>query len=105
MEAKDQYGEDMTLDDGLFEWRLATDKGYAEISGSVITGLVVGTDTVTLYYPVGQYEQGETVYRTAQPLPVQVAHCSMRSTVSSFSQPKAASVKLRDTLTRMLSPR
>ncbi len=72
VEAKDQYGEDMTLDDGLFEWRLATDKGYAEISGSVITGLVVGTDTVTLYYPVGQDGQGETVYRTAQPLPVQV---------------------------------
>ena len=72
VEAKDQYGEDMTLDDGLFEWRLATDKGYAEISGSVITGLVVGTDTVTLYYPVGQDEQGGTVYRTAQPLPVQV---------------------------------
>ena len=72
VEAKDQYGEDMTLDDGLFEWRLATDKGYAEISGSVITGLVVGTDTVTLYYPVGQDKQGETVYRTAQPLPVQV---------------------------------
>ena len=72
VEAKDQYGEDMTLDDGLFEWRLATDKGYAEISGSVITGLVVGTDTVTLYYPAGQDEQGETVYRTAQPLPVQV---------------------------------
>ena len=72
VEAKDQYGEDMTLDDGLFEWRLATDKGYAEISGSVITGLVVGTDTVTLYYPVGQDGQGETAYRTAQPLPVQV---------------------------------
>ena len=72
VEAKDQYGEDMTLDDGLFEWRLATDKGYAEISGSTITGLVVGTDTVTLYYPVGQDEQSETVYRTAQPLPVQV---------------------------------
>ena len=72
VEAKDQSGEDMTLDDGLFEWRLATDKGYAEISGSVITGLVVGTDTVTLYYPIGQDEQSETVYRTAQPLPVQV---------------------------------
>ena len=72
VEAKDQYGEDMTLDDGLFEWRLASDKGYAAISGSTITGLVVGTDTVTLYYPVGQDEQGETIYRTAQPLPVQV---------------------------------
>ena len=72
MEAKDQYGEDMTLQDDLFEWRLASDKGYAAISGSTITGLVVGTDTVTLYYPVGQDEQGETVYRTAQPLPVQV---------------------------------
>ena len=62
----------MTLQDGLFEWRLASNKGYAAISGSTITGLVVGTDTVTLYYPVGQDEQGETVYRTAQPLPVQV---------------------------------
>ncbi len=72
VDAKDQYGEDMTLDSGKYEWRLASDKGYAEISGSTITGLVVGTDTVTLYYPVGQDEQGETVYRTAQPLPVQV---------------------------------
>lgn len=72
VEAKDQYGEDMTLQDDRFEWRLASDKGYAAISGSTITGLVVGTDTVTLYYPVGQDEQGETVYRTAQPLPVQV---------------------------------
>ena len=72
VEAKDQYGEDMALQDNRFEWRLASDKGYAAISGSVITGLVVGTDTVTLYYPVGQDEQGETVYRTAQPLPVQV---------------------------------
>lgn len=72
VEAKDQYGEDMTLQNDRFEWRLASDKGYAAISGSTITSLVVGTDTVTLYYPVGQDEQGETVYRTAQPLPVQV---------------------------------
>ena len=72
VEAKDQYGEDMTLQDDRFEWRLASDKGYAAIIGSTITCLVVGTDTVTLYYPVGQDEQGETVYRTAQPLPVQV---------------------------------
>ena len=72
VEAKDQYGEDMTLDERLFEWRLATDKGYAEISGSTLTGLVVGTDTVTLYYPIGQDENGEPVYKTAQPLAVQV---------------------------------
>ena len=72
MEAKDQYGEDMTLDERLFEWRLATDKGYAEISGSTLTGLVVGTDTVTLYYPIGQDENGEPVYKTTQPLAVQV---------------------------------
>ena len=72
VEAKDQYGEDMTLDESLFEWRLATDKGYAEISGSTLTGLVVGTDTVTLYYPIGQDENGEPVYKTTQPLPVQV---------------------------------
>ena len=72
VEAKDQYGEDMTLDESLFEWRLATDKGYAEISGSTLTGLVVGTDTVTLYYPIGQDENGEPVYKTTQPLAVQV---------------------------------
>ena len=72
VEAKDQYGEDMTLIERLFEWRLATDKGYAEISGSTLTGLVVGTDTVTLYYPIGQDENGEPVYKTTQPLPVQV---------------------------------
>ena len=72
VEAKDQYGEDMTLDERLFEWRLATDKGYAEISGSTLTGLVVGTDTVTLYYPIGQDENGKPVYKTTQPLPVQV---------------------------------
>ena len=53
------------------------------------------------------WHSGQTsgVVPGAQPLPLQVVHCSMRSTVSSFSQPKAASVKLRDTLTRMLSPR
>ena len=72
VEAKDQYGEDMTLDESLFEWRLATDKGYAEISGSTLTGLVVGTDTVTLYYPTGQDENGKPVYKTTQPLAVQV---------------------------------
>ena len=72
VEAKDQYGEDMTLNTRLFEWRLATDKGYAEISGSTLTGLVVGTDTVTLYYPTGQDENGNPVYKTTQPLAVQV---------------------------------
>ena len=72
VEAKDQYGEDMMLDAAQYEWKLGSDKGYAEISGSTITGLVVGTDTVTLYYPVGQDEEGKTIYRTAQPLTVQV---------------------------------
>ena len=72
VEAKDQYGEDMTLNEKLFEWRLTTDKGYAEISGSTLTGLVVGTDTVTLYYPIGQDENGDPVYKTTQPLAVQV---------------------------------
>ena len=72
VEAKDQYGEDMTLNEKLFEWRLTTDKGYAEISGSTLTGLVVGTDTVTLYYPIGQDENGKPVYKTTQPLAVQV---------------------------------
>ena len=41
----------------------------------------------------------------AQPLPLQVVHCSLRWMVTSFSQPKAASVKVTDTLARMLSPR
>ena len=72
VEAKDQYGQDMTLDPNKYEWRLASDKGYAEISGNTITGLVVGTDTVTLYYPVGQDDQGETVCKTAQPVTMKV---------------------------------
>lgn len=42
VEAKDQYGEDMTLDDGLFEWRLATDKAMPKSRQRNI-GLVVGT--------------------------------------------------------------
>ena len=41
----------------------------------------------------------------AQPFPLQVGHCSLRSKVTDFSQPKAASVKLTETLARMLSPR
>ena len=41
----------------------------------------------------------------AQPLPLQVGHCSERSIVMDFSQPKAASVKSTDRLARMLSPR
>ncbi len=72
VEAKDQYGEDMVLDSGKYKWKLASDKDYAAISGSTLTGLVVGTDTVTLYYPIGQDENGKPVYKTSQPLTVQV---------------------------------
>lgn len=72
VEAKDQYGQDMTLDTSKYQWKLASDKGYAKIEGNTITGLVVGNDTVTLSYPVGQDEQGETVYKTAQPVTVKV---------------------------------
>ena len=71
--AKDQYGQDMTLDTDKYEWKLASDKGYAKIEKNIITGLVVGTDTVTLSYPVGTDAQGETVYKTAQPVTVNVA--------------------------------
>ena len=71
--AKDQYGQDMTLDTDKYEWKLASDKGYAKIEKNIITGLVVGTDTVTLSYPVGKDAQGETVYKTAQPVTVNVA--------------------------------
>lgn len=72
VEAKDQYGQDMTLDTSKYQWKLASDKGYAKIEGNTIAGLVVGNDTVTLSYPVGQDEQGETVYKTAQPVTVKV---------------------------------
>ena len=71
--AKDQYGQDMTLDTDKYEWKLASDKGYAKIEKNIITGLVVGTDTVMLSYPVGKDAQGETVYKTAQPVTVNVA--------------------------------
>ena len=70
--AKDQYGQDMTLDTDKYEWKLASDKGYAKIEKNTIIGLVVGTDTVTLSYPVGTDDQGETVYKTAQPVTVNV---------------------------------
>ncbi|MGN0963319.1 MAG: aerolysin family beta-barrel pore-forming toxin, partial [Clostridia bacterium] len=72
VEAKDQYGQDMTLDTDKYEWKLASDKAYAKIENNTITGLVVGTDTVTLSYPVGTDDQGETVYKTAQPVTVNV---------------------------------
>ncbi len=41
----------------------------------------------------------------AQPVPLQSGHCSMRGTVTSFLQPKAASSKLTVTEVSMLSPR
>lgn len=69
---KDQYGEDMTLEESKYEWKLTSDKGHAAISGNTITGLVVGMDTVTLYYPVGTDENGETVYKQSLPITVKV---------------------------------
>lgn len=70
--AKDQYGQDMALDSSKYLWQLTSDKGYAEVKGNIITGLVVGTDTMTLYYPVGTDENQETVYKTALPVTVKV---------------------------------
>ena len=49
--------------------------------------------------------QTSGVVPASQPLPLQVGHWSTRSTVTSFSQPKAASSKDTVTPTRMLSPR
>ena len=45
------------------------------------------------------------VVPSAHPLPWQLAQVSIRSTVTAFSQPKAASSKLRIRDMRMLSPR
>ena len=69
---KDQYGDNMTLDTDKYEWRLTSANGYAEINGNTITGLVVGTDTVTLYYSVGKDDNNETVYKQSLPITVKV---------------------------------
>lgn len=75
VDARDQYGEDMFLYENNCIWKLASDKGYAEIDendGTTITGLVVGTDTVTLSYPIGTDGDGKTIYKTSQPVTVKV---------------------------------
>ena len=53
------------------------------------------------------WQSGQTsgVVPGAQPLPWQVSQFSYRSTVTAFSQPKAASSKLMARDMRMLSPR
>ena len=68
----DQYGHDYALDADEYDWRLTSDKGYAAINGNTITGLVVGMDTVTLYYPVGKDDNNETVYKQSLPITVKV---------------------------------
>ena len=68
----DQYGHAFTLDTDKYDWRLTSDKDYAAINGNTITGLVVGMDTVTLYYPAGTDENGETVYKQSLPITVKV---------------------------------
>ena len=75
VDARDQYGEDMFLYENNCIWKLASNKGYAEIDendGTTITGLVVGTDTVTLSYPIGTDDDGKTIYKTSQPVTVKV---------------------------------
>lgn len=75
VDAKDQYGKDMFLYENKCIWKLASDKGYAEIdenNGTTITGLVVGTDTVTLSYPIGTDDDGKTIYKTSHPVTVKV---------------------------------
>ena len=75
VDARDQYGEDMYLSEDNCIWKLASDNGYAEIDendGTTITGLIVGTDTVTLSYPIGTDDAGETIYKTSQPVTVKV---------------------------------
>lgn len=68
----DQYGHDYALDADEYDWRLTSDKNYAAINGNTITGLVVGMDTVTLYYPVGKDDNNETVYKQSLPITVKV---------------------------------
>lgn len=67
--------KDMFLYENNCIWKLASNKGYAEIDendGTTITGLVVGTDTVTLSYPIGTDDDGKTIYKTSQPVTVKV---------------------------------
>ena len=68
----DQYGHTFTLDTDKYDWRLTSDKDYAAINGNTITGLVVGMDTVTLYYPAGKDDNNETVYKQSLPITVKV---------------------------------
>ena len=68
----DQYGHDFTLDTDKYDWRLTSANDYAAINKNTITGLVVGMDTVTLYYPAGTDENGETVYKQSLPITVKV---------------------------------
>ena len=68
----DQYGHDFTLDTDKYDWRLTSANDYAAINENTITGLVVGMDTVTLYYPVGTDENGKTVYKQSLPITVKV---------------------------------
>lgn len=70
--AKDQYGDNFTLDPDKYRWKLSSENGYAVIDSNTVTGLIVGTDTITLYYPVGTDNNGETVYKPSQPLTIKV---------------------------------
>jgi hypothetical protein len=47
---QDQYGDSFILDPDEYHWTLGKE-GYASIAGNILTGLVVGTDTLTLSYP------------------------------------------------------
>ena len=73
-----------------------------EVEANTPMGVCRRVWTLPLPWQVG-HTSG--VVPAAQPLPLQVGHCSLRSTESSFSQPKAASVKVTVTAARMLSPR
>ena len=68
----DQYDHDYALDADKYDWRLTSTNGYAAINGNTITGLVVGMDTVTLYYPAGKDDNNETVYKQSLPITVKV---------------------------------
>lgn len=47
---QDQYGDSYSLDSDEYDWALGKE-GYASVEDNILTGLIVGTDTLTLSYP------------------------------------------------------
>ena len=67
----DQYGELYALDSDLFEWTL-NKPDHASVENNIITGIVVGTDDLTLSYPTkAKDDEGNPLINiSAKPLSV-----------------------------------